>query len=282
MTKDDMMIEWRKQRGATASSSEIGQRPLYDNMSDSYQPSGEFAFPANESIICCKHGIKCSEYYGRKFDKEKISSLWPVSELVDRMEITSASSSTLKSKESYVVHKINSDQKSRHENNQYDNISVRCKELAEKRIEVLSKSNADEILPENASKLEVLRRFYLGQRSRSTSFLLGKVAQSFRLYHELPENVSNVDNLKHYAPLYIVFVNNNLEYRHLPIQECFVNGKRRLFVECGDKDILLFKKLEYLIRHYANAFAYIDSQGRRSRFPDNPVEASTCISNKMN
>lgn len=42
MTKDDMMTEWRKQRGAAPSSSEIGQRPLYDNMSDSDQPSAEF------------------------------------------------------------------------------------------------------------------------------------------------------------------------------------------------------------------------------------------------
>ncbi|OZC09435.1 hypothetical protein X798_03596 [Onchocerca flexuosa] len=221
MTKDDMMIEWRKQRGAAPSSSEIGQRPLYDNMN----------FFSNESFICCKHGVKCSEYYGEKFDKKKISSLWPISELLGRVgkatspiEITSGSSTALKSKKSYAMHRID--------------------------------------------------RFYIGQRPRSTSILLTRVAQSFRLYHELPENVNNIDNLKHYAPLYIVFVNNDLEYRHLPIQQCFVNGKRRLFVECGDKNILLFKKLEYLVRHYTNAFAYIDSQGRRSRFPDNPVEAS--------
>ncbi|VDO27651.1 unnamed protein product [Onchocerca flexuosa] len=205
MTKDDMMIEWRKQRGAAPSSSEIGQRPLYDNMN----------FFSNESFICCKHGVKCSEYYGEKFDKTKISSLWPISELLGRVgkatspiEITSGSSTALKSKKSYAMHRID--------------------------------------------------RFYIGQRPRSTSILLTRVAQSFRLYHELPENVNNIDNLKHYAPLYIVFVNNDLEYRHLPIQQCFVNGKRRLFVECGDKNILLFKKLEYLVRHYTNAFAYID------------------------
>ncbi|EJW74863.1 hypothetical protein WUBG_14229, partial [Wuchereria bancrofti] len=75
---------------------------------------------------------------------------------------------------------------------------------------------------------------------------------------QLPEDVSNLDNLKHYASLNIVFVNNDLEYRHLPIQECFVDGKRRLFVECGNKNILPFKKLEHLVRHYANTFAYTD------------------------
>uniref|UniRef100_A0A915PNB7 Uncharacterized protein n=1 Tax=Setaria digitata TaxID=48799 RepID=A0A915PNB7_9BILA len=45
MTKDDIMIEWRKQRGAAASSSEIGRRPLHDNSSannsEEYQPSSE-------------------------------------------------------------------------------------------------------------------------------------------------------------------------------------------------------------------------------------------------
>lgn len=56
----------------------------------------------------------------------------------------------------------------------------------------------------------------------------------------------------------IYIFENNINCRHLPVQECFVNGKRRLFVKCDDKNILLFKKLEYLVRHYANTFAYID------------------------
>ncbi|VDK81541.1 unnamed protein product [Litomosoides sigmodontis] len=166
--------------------------------------------------------------------------------------------------------------------NQYDNISVRSNNpmlgpvKRASRHQSLSKNNANilEKLPENASKLEILHRFYLGQRSRSVSISSIQFAQNFRLYHELPENVNNLDNLKQYAPLYIVFVNNDLEYRHLPVQECLMNGKRRFFVECGDRNIVPFKTLEYLIRHYANTFAYTDSQGRKSRFPDNPVDES--------
>ncbi|EJW73898.1 hypothetical protein WUBG_15196 [Wuchereria bancrofti] len=85
MTKEDIMIEWRKQRKVTVSPSEIGQRPLYDSRTNlnEYQPSAEPAFFTNESVICCKHGRKCKEYYTRKFDKKKISSLWPISELLD-------------------------------------------------------------------------------------------------------------------------------------------------------------------------------------------------------
>lgn len=46
--------------------------------------------------------------------------------------------------------------------------------------------------------------------------------------------------------------------RHLPVQECLMNGERRFFVECGDRNITPFETLEYLIRHYANTFAYTD------------------------
>lgn len=43
MTKEDMMIKWRKQRKVMASPSEIGQRPLYESTvnSDESQPSAE-------------------------------------------------------------------------------------------------------------------------------------------------------------------------------------------------------------------------------------------------
>nr|CRZ24281.1 BMA-TMD-2 [Brugia malayi] len=43
MTKEHIMIEWRKQRKVTVSPSEIGQRPLYDSRTnlDEYQPSAE-------------------------------------------------------------------------------------------------------------------------------------------------------------------------------------------------------------------------------------------------
>ncbi|KAL3985053.1 hypothetical protein ACH3XW_37045 [Acanthocheilonema viteae] len=303
MTKEDLMIEWRKQRKATVSSSEIGQRPLYDSAinSDEYQPSSEPALSPNESIICCKHGIKCNEYYNRKFDEKEISSLWPISELFNQvdqptncMKTTSANSATSKEKENYKKHTINSDWYNRYKNYQYDDISIGYNNSMEKSIKTssrqsllgkksLRKNNANipEIFPDN-SKLEILDRFYLGQRSRSASTSLTKIPQNFRLYHELPENVSNLDSLKQYAPLYIVFVNNDLEYRHLLIQECFTNGKRRFFVECGDRNIRKFKKLEYLIRHYANTFAYIDSHGRRSRFPDNPEDKSIHESNISN
>ncbi|KAK6108236.1 hypothetical protein QQG55_31345 [Brugia pahangi] len=178
------------------------------------------------------------------------------------------------------------DRHSGHMNNQYDNISIKYGDLLEKSIKTsnseslfqqkpLHKNNAAQMCPENISKLKVLYSFYLGQRSRSASIPLTEIPQNFGLYHELPEDVSNLDNLKHYASLNIVFVNNDLEYRHLPIQEGFVDGKRRLFVQCGNKNILPFKKLEHLVQHYANTFAYTDSQGRRCRFPDNPIEEPT-------
>ncbi|VDN94969.1 unnamed protein product [Brugia pahangi] len=253
MTKEDIMIEWRKQRKVTVSPSEIGQRPLYDSRTnlDEYQPSAEPAFFANESVICCKHGHKCKENYSRKFDKKKISSLWPISELLDW--VGQAPNLKTSNSESLFQQKP------------------------------LHKNNAAQMCPENISKLKVLYSFYLGQRSRSASIPLTEIPQNFGLYHEksenrelqLPEDVSNLDNLKHYASLNIVFVNNDLEYRHLPIQEGFVDGKRRLFVQCGNKNILPFKKLEHLVQHYANTFAYTDSQGRRCRFPDNPIEEPT-------
>uniref|UniRef100_A0A0R3S1A0 SH2 domain-containing protein n=1 Tax=Elaeophora elaphi TaxID=1147741 RepID=A0A0R3S1A0_9BILA len=267
MVKDNLMNEWRKQRKVTISPSEIGQRPLYDSSidSDDYEPSAEPAVFPDESIICCKHGIKCSEYYNQKFDAKKISSLWPISELYDQIsQPRNWKTSTFQSLFG---------QKSLRKNN----------------------GNIPEMFPVNASKLEILHRstnlliiflvfrFYIGQKPRSASISLTEVAQNFYLYHELPEDGSNLDNLKQCAPLYIVFINNDLEYRHLPVQECFINGKRRFFVECGERNIVPFKKLEHLIQHYANTLAYIDSCGRRTRFPDNPVNESIhklTISNK--
>ncbi|EFO27302.1 hypothetical protein LOAG_01185 [Loa loa] len=155
MTKEDMMIEWRKQRKLTVSPSEIGQRPLYDSTTNSneYQPSTEPAFFANELITCCKHGLKCREYYSRKSDKKKISSLWPISELLGQI-------------------------------GQATNLKTSSHELLLPQ-EPLTKNNAAEMLPENGSNLEILHRFYLGQRPRSASIPLTRVVQNFGLYHEV-------------------------------------------------------------------------------------------------
>ncbi|VDK81542.1 unnamed protein product [Litomosoides sigmodontis] len=83
MVRDDLITEWRKQRKTTASSSDIGLRPLYDSSinSEEYQPSVEPVIYPNESITCCKHGVKCSEYHNQEKKRKEISSLWPISEL---------------------------------------------------------------------------------------------------------------------------------------------------------------------------------------------------------
>ncbi|CAG9534992.1 unnamed protein product [Cercopithifilaria johnstoni] len=104
MTKKDLLIEWRKQRKVKISPSEIGQRPLHDSTidADEYQPSTEPALFENESIICCKHGIKCGEYYNQKFEtKKKISSLWPIFELFDR-KTSNQQQSLLQQKSFYI------------------------------------------------------------------------------------------------------------------------------------------------------------------------------------
>uniref|UniRef100_A0A0N5D4H6 Signal recognition particle 14 kDa protein n=1 Tax=Thelazia callipaeda TaxID=103827 RepID=A0A0N5D4H6_THECL len=98
----------------------------------------------------------------------------------------------------------------------------------------------------------------------------------------LPEDVSDLDKLKHYAPLFIIFVNNDLECRRLPVEECQVKGQRRLFVSCGNVNVPLFKKLDYLVRHYANTFQYSDSKGRKSRFPDDTKEEESSSDAIMN
>uniref|UniRef100_A0A1I8ECS4 Tropomodulin n=1 Tax=Wuchereria bancrofti TaxID=6293 RepID=A0A1I8ECS4_WUCBA len=151
----DIMIEWRKQRKVTVSPSEIGQRPLYDSRTNlnEYQPSAEPAFFTNESVICCKHGRKCKEYYTRKFDKKKISSLWPISELLDW--VGQAPNLKTSNRESLLQQKP------------------------------LHKNNASQMFPKNASKLKVLYSFYLGQRSRSASIPLTEIPQNFGLYHEV-------------------------------------------------------------------------------------------------
>uniref|UniRef100_A0A914ZXM8 Uncharacterized protein n=2 Tax=Parascaris univalens TaxID=6257 RepID=A0A914ZXM8_PARUN len=121
----------------------------------------------------------------------------------------------------------------------------------------------------DASQMEILHRYYIGRKTRERALPKPRIAQTFRLYHEIPESLNTVDSLKLFVDLYVVFVTNNLSLRHFRVKEVHsaLHKAKRIYVECGDRYPPLFWGLHDLVWHYSTIYAYIDSKGQRSRFP---------------